>query len=105
MDEHQNIELQIPLTAATEATSETQNQSCTVRRKYAVSFIVSVVIVGIVLAIALPVMLLIPQDPAPDHYEEYYDYESYDETQNIDYNDITPQIGGDTTAAKIEDVS
>ena len=60
MGDNQNIELQIPLTAATEATSKTQNQSCTFRWKCA-----AVDSGGIVSAIIIAVMLLIPQDTTP----------------------------------------
>ena len=91
MGENQNIELPIPLTAATEATSKTQNQSCTFRWKCA-----AVVSGGIVSAIIIAVMLLIPQDSTPptpndppmtppDDYEEYYDYI---EILNSDYDTI-----------------
>ena len=107
MGENQNIELPIPLTAATEATSKTQNQSCTFRRKCA-----AVVSGGIVLAIKIAVMSLIPQDTTPptpndppstppDDYEEYYDYI---EILDPDYDNIELS-GGYTTEAKIKDVS
>ena len=67
-------------------------------------------ICGIVLAIIIAVMLLIPQDPtlsAPsDDYEDYYEN---DENQNsVDYDgdyDLSPQTGGYTTKAEITNVS
>ena len=104
----ENIELQIPLnTEASSRSSRTQNKSCMFRRKCFASFIISG---GIVLAIIIAVMLLIPQDPtlsAPsDDYEDYYEN---DENQNsVDYDgdyDLSPQTGGYTTKAEITNVS
>ena len=110
MGDNQNIELQIPLTAATEATSRTQKQSCTFWRKCFASLISG----GIVVAIIIAVILLNRQDTTPkddhndptcapcDYYEDYYDYLN---PQNNDYVDVVPQTGGDTSAAEIKDVS
>ena len=106
MGDNQNIELQIPLTVTTEATSRTQNQSCTFRRKWFALFISG----GIIFAIIIAVILLNPQDTTPnddhndltcapcDYYEDYYDY------RNNDY-DVLEQTGGDTKVAEIKDVS
>ena len=99
----ENIELQIPLN--TEASSRTQNKSCPFQQKCFVSFIISG---AIALAIIIAVMQLIPKDPTPnapsDDYEDYYEN---DKNQNNfgDYDDLSPQTGGSTTKAKIEDVS
>ena len=103
MGENQNIELPIPLTAATEVTSKTQNQSCTFRRKCA-----AVVSGGIVSAIIIAVMLLIPQDTTPptpnEDYEEYYDYIEILNSGNDNFL-FVQTTGGKDTAAKIKDVS
>ena len=108
----ENIELQIPLN--TVASSRTQNQipsssrTQNKRRKCFASFIITG---GIVLAIIIAVMLLklIPQDPTPnapsDDYEDYYDGNQNSIDNVGDYDDLSPQTGGSTTKAKIEDVS
>ena len=119
MGDNQNIELQIPLTAATEATSKTQNQSCTFRRKCFASLIISAGI-GIVLA----VVFLIPQDPTPptptddyndppsalsDDYEDFYENDKNQKSVDngadpADYEYEIQQTGGYTTPARIKDV-
>ena len=107
----ENIELRTVTT--TEATITIGNHISTPQRKFAASFIF---IVGIVLAI-VAVILLFPNDsrivpllPPSDDYAVDYEYENdvvddIKPSEDDEYVDVTQQTGGNTTPAKLEDVS
>lgn len=106
----ENIELRTVTT--TEATITIGNHISTPQRKVAASFIF---IVGIVLAI-VAVILLFPNDsrivpllPQSDDYAVDYEYENeiVDDkpSEDDEYVDVNQQTGGNTTPAKLEDVS
>ena len=106
----ENIELRTVTT--TEATITIGNHISTPQRKVAASFIF---IVGIVLAI-VAVILLFPNDsrivpllPQSVDYAVDYEYENdvVDDkpSEDDEYVDVTQQTGGNTTPAKLEDVS
>ena len=106
----ENIELRTVTT--TEATITIGNHISTPQRKFAASFIF---IVGIVLAI-VAVILLFPNDsrivpllPQSDDYAVDYEYENeiVDDkpSEDDEYVDVNQQTGGNTTPAKLEDVS